>query len=93
MHLLAFAFLVVLALAGVVVAVVVRVVVCSSTWSPAGFHPVSRFTTVLASVDVGVARVVCASSFLVLFAFAHPFSFKKVDLLPGVVIRTCSICS
>ena len=36
-------------IAPVCVVVVAVVVVCSSTWSPAIFHPVSRSTTVLAS--------------------------------------------
>ena len=49
----------------VVVAGVARVVVCPSAWSPAVFHPVSSSTTVLANVDVCVACVAGASTFLI----------------------------
>ena len=78
--------------------VTVAVVVCSSTWYPAIFHPMSRSATVLARVGVSIARlalVACASSFLVLeFAFPLPCAFlETVDLHPVVIIRTCSISS
>ena len=52
-----------------------------STWSPAVFHPMSRSTTVLASVGVCVACIACASFFLVVvFAFALPVAFLRVSI-------------
>ena len=66
------AFLVVLAFLCVAV-VTGGIIAGSSTWSPAVFRPVSSSATVLASVDVCIARVACvvrAISFLFLvFAF------------------------
>ena len=63
------------------------IVVCSSTWSPAVFRPMSSSATVRARLDVGVACVACAISFLVLvFAFALPLAFlETVDLHPVIV--------
>ena len=73
------------------------VVVRSSIWSPAVFRPMSRSATVLARVDVCIARVACivrAISFLVLvFDFAPLALLERVDLHPVVIIRTCSISS
>ena len=46
------------------------------------FHPMSGSTTVLASVDICVAYVACASTLAFL---------ERVDLHPVVIIRTCSI--
>ena len=59
-------------------------VVCSSTLSPAIVHPMSRFTTVLSGVDVCVACVVCASSFLILglpLPFPLPFLRESTCIL------------
>ena len=60
--------------------------------------PSVQFCTVLASVDVCIARVACvvrAISFLFLvFAFALLLAFlERVDLHPVVIIRTCYISS
>ena len=83
-----FAFLVVLAFLRVAV-VTGGIVVRSSTSSPVIFRPMSSSATVLARVDVGVARVGRAISFLVLvFAFALPLAFlERVDLHP-VIMRS-----
>ena len=88
-----FAFLVVLALLRVAGGLVVR----SSTWSPAVFRPMSCFATVLARVDVCIARVsrvVRAISFLdLVFALALHLAFlERVDL-HLVIICTRSISS
>ena len=70
-HLFAFAVLVDLAF----VCIVVRAVVCPSTWSPAIFHPLPSATTLLASVNICVA---CASTFLIgVFAFASLLTFSR----------------
>ena len=73
-------------------------VVCSSTWSPAVLRPMSSSATVLARVDVCIARVACvvraSSSLVLVFPFALPLGFlERVDLHPVVIIRTCSISS
>ena len=78
-HLFALTFLDVFAF----VCIVVRVVVCTSFWSPAIFDPVSRSTTVLASVDVCVACVACASTFLVWGVFLFLFPLPSGESPPA----------
>ena len=90
----AFAFLVVLAFLRVVV-VTGGIVRGTSTWSPAVFLPVSSSATVLARVDVSIARVARSILFLdLVFALALPLAFlERVDVHPVVIICACSISS
>ena len=73
--------------------VVIVAAECSFIWSLTIFHPLSRSAKILARVDVSVARVACATSFVLMgFTVALPIAFlESVDMHAIVIIRTCSI--
>ena len=69
-HVQLFAFAITFLVVCLAFGCVVGVVVCTSSWSPAIFHPIFNSATILAKFGICVA---CASMFL-LWVFAFAFS-------------------